>query len=165
MKHLAALALFLMTPAFAAPSQSATEFNKRWNNARKLTVAVAEAMPPNEYEFRPDPGAMSFAEQLIHLAQANYAFGAGLKDTKMPALPAVKSKAEIVKFIGDSFDYLSAVIADLTTEQLAQEHSSPDGRLTGRDILLALYIHMGHHRGQAEVYLRVKGITPPQYVF
>jgi len=26
-----------------------------------------------------------------------------------------------------------------------------------------LLVHMAHHRGQAEVYLRLKGITPPPY--
>jgi uncharacterized damage-inducible protein DinB len=44
-------------------------------------------------------------------------------------------------------------------------HSSPDGRLNGRELLLAMYVHMAHHRGQQEVYLRIKGIAPPQYVF
>ena len=43
--------------------------------------------------------------------------------------------------------------------------TSPDGRLNGREILLALYVHMAHHRGQAEVYLRIKGVAPPPYVF
>src|SRR5262249_47736628 len=82
MKRLALLAL-LAVVAHAALSQQCVEFNKRWRNARKLAVAVAEAMPPNEYDFRPDPDAMSFGEQLIHLAQANFAFGAGLQDVKI----------------------------------------------------------------------------------
>jgi hypothetical protein len=37
---------------------------------------------------------------------------------------------------------------------------APDGTLRGREILLALYVHVAHHRGQAEVYLRDKGINP-----
>jgi len=43
-------------------------------------------------------------------------------------------------------------------------NNSPDGRLPGREILLAMYVHVAHHRGQAEVYLRDKGITPPSYI-
>ena len=35
--------------------------------------------------------------------------------------------------------------------------------LPGRDVLLAMYIHVAHHRGQAEIYLRDKGIKPPAY--
>jgi uncharacterized damage-inducible protein DinB len=168
MKSLAVIALIPLTLIAAdegTASKSAAEFNKRWNNARKLAVAVAEAMPPAQYAFRPDPGSMSFGEQLIHIAQANYAFGYGLKDSKTPALPAPDGKDTIVKFLGDSFDYLSTTIATLTDGQLGQIHPSPDGRLTGRDILLAIYGHMAHHRGQAEVYLRIKGIAPPGYIF
>jgi uncharacterized damage-inducible protein DinB len=30
--------------------------------------------------------------------------------------------------------------------------------------LLAMYVHVAHHRGQAETYLRVNGIKPPNYV-
>jgi uncharacterized damage-inducible protein DinB len=168
MKSIAITALIPLALCAAnegTPSRSAGEFNKRWNNARKLTVAVAEAMPPSQYAFRPDPGSMNFGELIIHIAQANYAFGDGLKDSKMFGRPKPDGKEEVVKLLGDSFDYLSTVIATLTDDQLAQVHPSPDGRLIGRDILLAIYGHMAHHRGQAEIYLRVKGIAPPPYVF
>lgn len=47
--------------------------------------------------------------------------------------------------------------------QLEAVHNSPDGRLPGREILLAMYVHVAHHRGQAEIYLRDKGIKPPSY--
>jgi uncharacterized damage-inducible protein DinB len=168
MKSIAVLTLIplaLLAANGGDPSKSSAEFNKRWNNARQLAVAVAEAMPPAQYAFRPDPGSMSFGELTIHIAQANFAFGYGLKDSKTPALPKPDGKETIVKFLGDSFDYLSSVIATLTDDQLSQVHPSPDGRLIGRDILLAIYGHMAHHRGQAEVYLRIKGIAPPSYIF
>ena len=63
----------------------------------------------------------------------------------------------------DSFEYCSAVIPNLTEEQLNKTHNSPDGNLPGREVLLALYIHVAHYRGQAEIYLRDKGIKPPSY--
>jgi len=28
-----------------------------------------------------------------------------------------------------------------------------------------MYVHVAHHRGQAEVYLRDKGIKPPSFTF
>jgi len=55
------------------------------------------------------------------------------------------------------------VIPNLTEEQLKNAHDSPDGHLPGREVLLAMYIHVAHHRGQAEIYLRDKGIKPPSY--
>jgi uncharacterized damage-inducible protein DinB len=32
-----------------------------------------------------------------------------------------------------------------------------------RDLCYRLLDHVAHHRGQAIVYLRLKGITPPDY--
>ena len=51
----------------------------------------------------------------------------------------------------------------MTEAQLCAVHNSPDGKLPGRDVLLAMYVHVAHHRGQAEIYLRDNGIKPPSY--
>jgi hypothetical protein len=55
------------------------------------------------------------------------------------------------------------VVQTLTEEQLNKTHDSPDGRLKGKEIFLVFYIHVALHRGQAEIYLRDKGIKPPSY--
>jgi uncharacterized damage-inducible protein DinB len=34
---------------------------------------------------------------------------------------------------------------------------------SSRDALLNMYMHTAHHRGQAIIYLRLKGVEPPQY--
>ena len=149
----------------AMPSKIAVEFEKRWTKTRKMAVGVAEAMPPAQYAFKPDPPVMTFGEQMTHIASANYAFCAALKGVKAPNTPDPAEKIAIVKFVGDSFDFCSSAIANLTDEQLDKTYSTPDGKLTGRETLLALYVHMAHHRGQAEEYLRIKGIAPPPYVF
>jgi uncharacterized damage-inducible protein DinB len=108
---------------------------------------------------------MNFGELMLHIASTNYAFCAGLTDSSGPsvATPPDADKDRVVKFLSDSFDYCSSVIPNLTEEQLAKAHNSPDGRLPGRDVLLAMYVHVAHHRGQAEIYLRDKGIRPPGY--
>jgi uncharacterized damage-inducible protein DinB len=166
MKHLRlTFVVLLAASSHAADSKFAEEFGKRWTRTRPLAIGVAQAMPPVQYAFRPDPGSMSFAEQISHVAQTNYAFCAGLKDTAAPPDPSGGDKDALVKFLSDSFDYCSAAIAAVTDEQMNRVHSSPDGRLNGRELLLALYVHMSHHRGQQEVYLRIKGIPPPQYVY
>jgi len=128
-------------------------------------VAVAQAMPADKYTFRPHPESMTFGELMLHIASTNYAFCAGLKDSDTPqsAAPAATDKDAVVKFLAASFDYCSAIIPNLTKVQLGQAHNSPDGRLPGREVLLAMYIHVAHHRGQAEIYLRDQGIKPPSY--
>jgi uncharacterized damage-inducible protein DinB len=79
--------------------------------------------------------------------------------------PADTDKEAIVKFLSSSFDYCTSVIPNLSDDQLNQYHNSADGRLLGREVLLAMYVHVAHHRGQAEIYLRDKGIKPPSYRF
>ena len=119
-----------------------------------------------QYGFRPHPESMNFGELISHIANTattNYQFCAGLKDSTPPALPSPAGKDIIVKFLSASFEYCSAIIPNLTEEDRNKPHNSPDGRLIGREIPLALYVHVAHHRGQAEIYLRDKGIRPPSY--
>ena len=148
-----------------APSpNAASEYSKHLSALSKLSIAVAQAMPPEQYEFRPHPESMAFSQLMSHIAATNFQFCAGLKDSDTPPLPSPNEKDAVVKFLSDSFDYCSSVISKLTDDQLAKAHSSPDGTLPGREVLLAMYIHVAHHRGQAEIYLRDKGIRPPAYM-
>ena len=79
MKTFALISAALWTAnSYAADSNFAAEFGKRWAATRKMAVGVAEAMPPVQDAFRPDPGSMTFGEQIDHIAQINYAFCAGL---------------------------------------------------------------------------------------
>src|SRR5690349_12318562 len=138
---------FSCTQALASP---AGEYAKHFPALSQLSVAVAEAMPPDKYTFRPHPESMTFGELMLHVASTNYAFCAGLKDSDAPTavVPTATDKDGVVRFLGASFDYCSTIISNLTEAQLGQVHNSPDGRLPGREVLLAMYIHVAHHRGQ-----------------
>lgn len=149
--------------AQGASASAAGEYAKHLGALSKLSIAVAQAMPADQYAFRPHPDSMDFGQLMSHIATTNYQFCAGLKDAAPPAFPSPTDKDGVVKFLSDSFDYCAAVIPNLTDEQLNRAHDSPDGHLPGREILLAMYIHVAHHRGQAEIYLRDKGIKPPSY--
>jgi uncharacterized damage-inducible protein DinB len=154
--------LLTANPA-SVPANAAGEYAKHFGALSRLSIAVAQAMPSDQYGFRPHAESMDFGLLMSHIATTNYQFCAGLKDSDPPALLSPTGKDAVVKFLGDSFDYCAAVIPNLTEEQLNRPHNSPDGRLPGREILLAMYVHVAHHRGQAEIYLRDKGIRPPSY--
>ena len=148
----------------STPAGASGEYSKHFGPLAKLSVAVAQAMPADQYSFRPQAESMDFEQLMSHIATTNYLFCAGLKDREPPSLPSPTDKDAVVKFLGASFDYCAAVIPNLTEQQLTQAHDSPDGHLPGREILLAMYIHVAHHRGQAEIYLREQGIKPPSYM-
>ena len=165
MKHPWVLASVIALASIQAVASPAAEYAQHLAALAQLTVSVAQAMPADQYSFRPHPQSMTYGELMVHIASTNYAFCAGLKDTTPPADPSLTSsdKDGVVKFLGESFTYCSGIIPQLTEEQLERPHNSPDGRLSGREVLLAMYIHVAHHRGQAEIYLRDKGIRPPSY--
>jgi uncharacterized damage-inducible protein DinB len=151
------------TGAALNPAATDNEYAKHFSALSKLSAAVAEAMPASDYGFRPHPESMTFGELISHIAATNYAFCAGLKDANAPQTPSPTDKDGIVKFLSGSFEYCTGVIENMTDEQLGKAHDSPDGRMPGREVLLAMYVHVAHHRGQAEIYLRDKGIKPPPY--
>jgi uncharacterized damage-inducible protein DinB len=74
-------------------------------------------------------------------------------------------KDSAVQFLRDSFEFCNQAVASITPEKLGAM-AGPDGRkMTAFEWLWAYFTHTAHHRGQAEVYLRLKGIKPPDYVF
>ena len=153
------LLVFAAIPTNAAvDAVPAGEYAKHFDALGKLSIAVAQSMPADQYSFKPHPDSMTFGQLFSHIATTNYQFCAVLNDSQPPALPSPTVKVAVVKF-----EYCSGVISSLTEEQLKQAHNSPDGHLPGREVLLAMYIHVAHHRGQAEIYLRDKGIKPPSY--
>ena len=167
---IALCALFSMA-AFAADeakgqSRYASEFVKHWKVAKELTLAVAEAMPAENYDFKPNPEEMSFGEQIAHIAAGNYAYCSRLTGGKSPFnKPEKYDQATVTKLVGESFDYCGEAIGAMTDDKLTTM-VGPEGRQTSlREVTEAVLMHMAHHRGQTEVYLRIKGIKPPTYKF
>jgi uncharacterized damage-inducible protein DinB len=155
-------------PQTSEPDQQfIAAFEKRWSAAKDLAVAVADAMPAESYDFKPVPAEMNFGEQILHIAEANYGKCAVIADGKSPyAGPgegAKIEKAAAVKDLAASFDYCTRILEEFDATKLFQMRAWGTGRFSTMDMMLGLMVHMAHHRGQAEVYLRSKGITPPKY--
>jgi len=73
-------------------------------------------------------------------------------------------KAAAVAFLTSSFDFCNTAVASMTPEKLTAIVGT-NRKMSGFEWLWSYFTHTAHHRGQAEVYLRVKGIKPPDYVF
>src|SRR5579859_1080255 len=55
-----------------------------WNDIGRKLIAMAEDMPEDKYDFKPNPAQRSFAEQLLHAAGANYFFINPVKGLEPP---------------------------------------------------------------------------------
>ena len=60
---------------------------------------------------------------------------------------------------------INKAVASVTLEQLDKIVGPPARNMTGYEWLWSYFTHTAHHRGQLEVYLRLKGIKPPDYDF
>src|SRR5579864_3118666 len=89
-----------------AATNPAGEYAQHFASLAKLSIAVAQAMPSDQYGFRPHPESMNFGQLMLHIASTNYAFCAGLKDSEAPkeAAPVATDKDEVVKVLAASFD-------------------------------------------------------------
>src|ERR1035438_5064809 len=91
-----------------------------------------------------------------HRAEARLRIAAAYKDPK-----GVFDKEGTVQFLRDSFDFCTKALAEITPEKV----DALTAPLIGRERLWACFTHTAHHRGRAEVYLRIKNIKPPDYRF
>jgi len=158
------------------PPTLASLLDRDISAVEKQILDVAEAMPDDKFNFSPEglhiPGAdykgvRTFAAQLKHVAASNYAIWSPLTGDKVPeglfndgnGPENLKSKAEIVRFVKDSFALGHRAAATLTAENMLQnpEHSK------STRLRLATFgvAHAFDHYGQMVEYLRMNGIVPP----
>lgn len=172
-----ALAFYVLPIPVLAQGNLKDTLVKHWKTSGEFTIAVAEAMPADSYGFRPNPVEMSFGELMAHIAAINEYACANASGLPMPELPSkivewskATTKAEVSKetavpFLKESFDFCDKAVAAMTPERMDTVVGPPARNMTGFEWLWAYFTHTAHHRGQAEVYLRLKDIKPPDYRF
>ena len=142
-------------------------------------VSAAEAMPEDKYNFSPASlnipgndfkGVRTFAQQVKHVATANYALWGSLVGEKPPVDPnkgegpdSMTSKADIVKYLKDSFALGHRAVKTLTAENALELLPSPFGPNKIPRLFFGTFTvaHAFDHYGQIVEYLRMNGIVPP----
>ena len=150
-----------------------TAFTKVFENSKSYTLEVAEAMPAEDYNFKTTDSVRTFGEQLAHIGISSQFIleklikGKEIPETDITEQQIGASKEMTIELLTKSFD---AVISSL--------NSMDDATLNEKFVLfflpekptyakhegfVFLRDHITHHRGQAIVYLRIKGHKAPQY--
>ena len=166
----AASAVFAGTAAMAtvgiarAEGSIAEILAAHWKKSKELTLKVADAMPAENYDYKPFPDAGAFGRELVHIGQAEGFYLGNLGKGKPPAAPApTSSKEAIAKFLGENFDWAIGVVGQLTDADLTKAITVRNNSTTGMDLVYNAMIHTAHTRGYVEMYLRNKGVVPPTY--
>ena len=137
---------------------------------RRNLAEAAEAMPADEYSFRPTPDVRTFAQLMGHVINANWFFCSQAKQDKLAMTTnheQLTDKAALVKALNDSLAYCDQVYSattDATFTQPVQVQSgpgtSPANTVRGA-ILMFNTTHNNEHYGNIVVYMRLKGHVPP----
>jgi uncharacterized damage-inducible protein DinB len=143
-----------------------------WERAKAGTQDYLDAMPDEHLGFRPAPEARSFAEQFLHLAAAQYAFASAATGRVSPlTAPGAANPEQDAELKGDrdalrrfvlgSYDFTVEGVRGLDPAALEEEVPFFRFRMPRSLVLAKALEHHAHHRGQAAVYLRLAGVTPP----
>ena len=162
------------TPSPTPPTVAST-VDAQIGAVEKLVVEAAEAMPEDRFNFTPESlnipgsqykGVRSFAIQVKHIAASNDVLWAALTGDELPddlkggnGPESVRTKADILKLLKDSFALGHRAAATLTPQNMLQPAGNgKSSRLHRATFAVA---HAYDHYGQMVEYLRMNGIVPP----
>ena len=179
------LATALCNVAFAANPQAASAaqqkptfaavYDRLISSVEKEVVDAADAMPEDKFNFAPTgpgefKGVRTFALQIKHIATVNYMLGAALMQEKPPVdvsgengPASITSKADVMKYLKDSFAYAHKSVAGLNENTLLERVKPPwgDAQMTRLSLVTIMIYHPFDHYGQMVEYLRMNSIIPP----
>jgi hypothetical protein len=161
-------------PQQPTPSIAST-VDREISGIEKQIVDAAEAMPEDKFNFSPESlnipgseykGARPFAVQVKHVAASNYFLWSSVTGDKIPenfkggnGPEDLKTKAEIIKFLKDSFAMGHKAAATLTAQNMLEP--VPGGKSLRLYFATFAVAHAYDHYGQMVEYLRMNGIVPP----
>jgi uncharacterized damage-inducible protein DinB len=148
--------------------------NKSLSSGEGEVVSAAEAMPEDKFNFAPTQGEFkgvrTFAQQVKHIAAVNYMIGAAILSEKPPVdigkesgPENITSKADVVKFLKDSFAYLHKALDTINEGNVLGQVTPPWGtnKVSRLGLATIAIAHPFDHYGQMVEYLRMNNIIPP----
>jgi len=142
-------------------------YDGEWLHVSRQLIALAEAIPPDKFTWRPGSGVRSTSEVIMHIAIANF----GLLNFTGPKMPAdlkspdmektVTAKAEVIDWLKRSLEAVKIAHARLKPADFQRTVKVNDRDATVDGMYLRIIVHANEHMGQLVAYARVNGIVPP----
>jgi uncharacterized damage-inducible protein DinB len=147
---------------------------------RGNTLAIAQDIPEDKYDFKVAPGYRSVAQLLTHIAvapQFQYQLHATEKRSSFEGVdfPSLmkklaeeesksRTKAQIIELLKAEGEQWASFLDGLSEDFLSQKFTMPEGSTppfkSRFEMLLSIKEHEMHHRGQLMTIERVLGIVP-----
>ncbi len=173
------LCIFILNAQNSSNDQLKQQLINDWERAKAYTQEYLDAMPANKYNFQATDSIRSFAQQMLHLAQATAGmafFGAGYQNNAIQTMflkppqafeksVSIQSKDSVAHYVNTSYEFMITAIKNLDFDKMNEvvTQDLPGGKRSATRLgwLLKAFEHQTHHRGQCTVYLRLSGIRPP----
>jgi uncharacterized damage-inducible protein DinB len=144
-------------------------FRAAWNSEAQSTIRLLEALPIDQYDFRPDPKGRSLGELAWHLSEIDACLTFGVAegrfsyDDEPPDLKRPREIGLLAPGYRRVHEQAVARLSGLRNDQLDRAVTFFDGRqLTIRAVLWDQLLHHHiHHRAQLVLLCRMAGGTPP----
>jgi len=145
-------------------------FRRKWNREAERTLELLQAIPADQYDFRPDPKGRSIGEMAWHLSEIDACLSFGVAERRFrleddpPGLsPRPRQVDQLVTGYRRVHEEAVARLEALGDEQLDDRVTYFDGSaMTVREVLWeALLHHLIHHRGQLALLCRMAGGKTP----
>jgi hypothetical protein len=172
MRMISPLVLLLSAAALPVYAQAGPypDLLADWHRNRTTVLAYIDAMPDSATGFRPTPGVRTFAQQFDHIVSTNLEVAAvalrGLKAAPTLADSAVylHDRAALRRYAESTYDYMLDALRHASPAQLRRpvamygQPPQPAVRLAALSFEHAVWT-----LGQLVPYLRLNGVTPPEY--
>lgn len=163
------ISAFLLSCLLLAPSTAravdplSRTLRESYKTMKMFLVFSGDAMPEEYYSFKFAPTWRTFSDYLVHVAESNYISCSTLRVIPQPKveLSGTMSKAELMKWVKDSFDFCDPVFANMTDAKALTQITSGDRTLYPAEEMVALTNSLWEHYGNMACYMRIKGVTPP----
>ncbi|HYF30325.1 MAG TPA: DinB family protein [Chitinophagaceae bacterium] len=166
------LALLLMSLGSFAQSLNGDSLRaqllKDWERAKAYTKEYLDAMPEDGINYKPTPEIRSFAEQMLHLSQGNVGLSSNAsgkpriyQGQNLEKMEEFKTKASLTKVVMECYDFVIDGIRNADVTKWSEKVKRGNFDETRLAWLNKAFEHQTHHRGQTTIYLRMKGVTPP----
>lgn len=151
-------------PSALADEDFAASFHADYERAARKLVALAEAIPADEYDWRPAEGVRSVGEVLAHTAYGNFFFPSRL-GAEMPAdvgrdvESRVTAKEDVLALLRRSVANVEAFVA--SQPDLDRRVEIAGNQFRAREVMFIIAGHTHEHLGQTIAYARTIGVKPP----
>lgn len=142
----------------------AADLLKDWESLKDTMMQLGDAMPAENFGYKPTDELRSFGEQLMHISGSNAGLLGRLDESATaPELGEPTEKADVLAAMGMAFDFGAEVLAGKNNAWASEVVAGPGflGDSTRARIVYRAMAHTWSEYGVMTVYLRMNDIVPP----